>query len=215
MLQNRYISGWMSHIWSCKIADTSTELYINMPSYKVLWDGRKRYKFRGRRRRLGWMTEGLGWEEMRAVNIWGRHGARDEHDNVEVCWYTRAWCMELNCQHVDRLGVRRQRWSLYDGWCSHEYPAACGEQIPTYEWTDGSTGAKPQHRLMDGMICGEFDKCFFQLGAHATTQKMQHSYQKTYQVLKQGYSLKRWCIGHSVRLCTEYILHVLFLQCAY
>ncbi len=140
----------MSHIWSCKIADTSTELYINVPSYKVLWDGRKRYKFRGRRRRLGWMTEGLGWEEMRAVNIWGRHGARDEHDNVEMCWYTRAWCMELNCQHVDRLGVRRQRWSLYDGWCSHEYPTACGEQKPTYEWTAGSTGAKPQHRLTDG-----------------------------------------------------------------
>lgn len=93
------------------------------------------------------------------------------------------------------LGVRRQKWSLYDGWCSHEYPTACGEQKPTYEWTAGSTGAKPQHRLTDGMICGEFDKCFFQLGAHATTQKMRHSYQKTYQVLKQGYSLKPWCIG--------------------
>lgn len=69
-------------------------------------------------------------------------------------------------------------WTMF-----HEYPTACGEQKPTYEWSAGSTGAKPQHCLMDGMICGEFDKCIFQLGAHATTQKIWHSYQKTYQVL--------------------------------
>ncbi len=203
MLHNRFISGWMSHIWSCKIADTSTELYINAPSCNVLWNGRKQYSFRGRRkRRLGWMTEGLGWVEMRAVNIWGRHGARDEHDNVEKCWYTRAWCTEINCQHVDRLRVRRQRWSLYDGRCSHEYPTACGEQKPTYEWSAGSTGAKPQHRLTDDMwrvwqvLLSAWSSCHDTKNVALLSKNIPGSAF----ALKLGYSLKPWCIGHSVRL---------------